>query len=168
MQPEMPVGLSGAVEPRSMSLAPGQKLGAALNVASDPTASAGALVFRLNALDRVDPSGHKGSRQATYEVSSPPSGEDGTPPSAPTRLRGRLIGQMSVALSWRASSDNVGVRGYRIYRDGALIATTPETSYDDPTFIDAAVYMVTAYDAAGNESEPSNRFKVRQRRGKTG
>ena len=34
-------------------------------------------------------------------------------------------------VSWTASTDNVGVAGYRVYRDGALIRTTPATSYTD-------------------------------------
>jgi hypothetical protein len=60
-------------------------------------------------------------------------------------------------LSWNASSDNVGVTGYQIRRNGTVIGTTSATSYADgslganTTFI----YTVAARDAAGNTSANS-------------
>ena len=37
--------------------------------------------------------------------------------------------QTSIGVRWDASSDNVGVTGYRVYRNGTRIATTTATSY---------------------------------------
>ena len=56
------------------------------------------------------------------------------------------------------STDNIGVAGYRIYRDGVEIATTGRTYYEDHdiSFNITYTYTVSAYDAAGNESAQSN------------
>src|SRR4029077_10089214 len=90
---------------------------------------------------------------------------DTTPPTAPTNLTATgSVG--SVSLSWTASTDNVGVAGYRVYRSttpgftpspATLIGTTAATSYTDPGLAAGTYYyLVTAYDAAGNASSPSN------------
>jgi hypothetical protein len=59
-----------------------------------------------------------------------------------------------VSLSWTASTDNVGVAGYRIYRNGSLVATSQATSYLDSGLSPQTTYTyaVSAYDAAGNVS----------------
>jgi chitodextrinase len=89
---------------------------------------------------------------------SPPSGEahatvqaDHTPPSQPTGLAGTGTSQ-GAALTWSAASDDVGVSGYRVYRDGAQVGTTATTSYSDSGLAPAHTYSYTvaAYDAAGN------------------
>jgi chitodextrinase len=78
-------------------------------------------------------------------------------PSAPTSLAATDVSDTRIRLSWTASTDNVGVAGYRIYRDGAAIATTAEVSYEDTGLSPLTVYAyrVSAYDAAGNESPQS-------------
>ncbi len=47
-----------------------------------------------------------------------PYAEDGIPPSAPTGLTATATSSSSVSLSWTASTDNVGVTGYNILRNG--------------------------------------------------
>jgi chitodextrinase len=63
-----------------------------------------------------------------------------------------------INLSWTASTDNVGVVGYRIYRDSLLTGTATTTSYQDTGLIRSKTYYytVTAYDAAGKESAQQN------------
>jgi parallel beta-helix repeat protein len=63
----------------------------------------------------------------------------------------------SMTLTWTASVDNIGVTGYRVYRNGALIATSSVTSYLDGAVTATGVYsyQVSAIDAAGNESAVS-------------
>src|SRR5256885_1353725 len=51
----------------------------------------------------------------TVANSAPPP-TDTTPPSVPTGLRASAVSSSQINLSWAASSDNVGVRGYRVYR----------------------------------------------------
>jgi len=89
-------------------------------------------------------------------------GPDPTPPSAPTNLTANPASSTQVNLSWTASTDNVGVTGYKIYRNGGQIGTSTSTTYSDTTVQPATTYSyyVTAYDAASNESAHSNEVPV--------
>jgi chitodextrinase len=82
------------------------------------------------------------------------SAPDTTPPSQPAGFTAVATGPTSVNLSWTASTDNVGVTGYIVRRNGAQIATPATTSFAD-TGLSAATtytYTVAARDAAGNVS----------------
>jgi fibronectin type 3 domain-containing protein len=89
---------------------------------------------------------------------------DVKPPSAPTNVSGSAASPNQVNLSWTASSDDVGVTNYKIYRGAngatpALLATTTTNtaSYTD-TSVSASTtytYQVQAIDAAGNVSAMS-------------
>ncbi|HET6978799.1 MAG TPA: hypothetical protein VFI24_20875 [Pyrinomonadaceae bacterium] len=88
-------------------------------------------------------------------------GPDIVPPSVPTGLTATGAGASVIDLSWTASTDNFGVVGYKVFRDGAAteIATvTSGTSFSD---IGLAVgsthsYTVSAFDAANNQSAKSS------------
>ncbi|QMU80431.1 glycoside hydrolase [Streptacidiphilus sp. PB12-B1b] len=85
-------------------------------------------------------------------------GGDTTPPSVPTGLTVTGTTGSSVSLSWTASTDNVGVTGYDVYRGGTRVATvTSDTGYTDTglTAGTAYSYTVDARDAAGNVSAAS-------------
>lgn len=91
-----------------------------------------------------------------------PAPSDDQSPSAPTNLSATAVSSTQVNLSWNASSDNVAVTGYRIYRNGSQITTTSNTSYNN-TGLSANTtytYTVTAYDAAGNESSHSSQVSA--------
>ncbi|HEY7310523.1 MAG TPA: Ig-like domain-containing protein [Gemmataceae bacterium] len=90
---------------------------------------------------------------------------DTTPPSAPTNLTATNGNIGSVGLTWKASTDNVGVTQYNIYRSttsgftpsaATLIGTSTTTGYTDNVAAGTYYYLVTAQDAAGNISQPSN------------
>jgi chitodextrinase len=88
---------------------------------------------------------------------------DTEPPTAPGTLTATAVGPTQVNLSWTASTDNVGVTGYEISRDGAPLATVGvQTSYSDTTAAPGTSYsyQVRARDAAGNLSAPSNSAAV--------
>ena len=85
-------------------------------------------------------------------LTPPPPVIDTTPPSAPTDLRAMWT-KPRVRVLWSASTDNVGVVAYRVYRDGHLLKTTKNTWINDrPTPTDPHLYRVIAVDAAGNVS----------------
>ena len=65
------------------------------------------------------------------------------------------IGQTTVALAWNASTDNVAVTGYRLFRDGTSVATvsTPGYTYTGLTCGTGYTFAIEAYDAAGNASD---------------
>ncbi len=87
---------------------------------------------------------------------------DLTPPTVPTGFVAIAVSSSQVDLQWNPSSDNINVAGYNIYRDGInLKSVTEVTASDTGLDLDNGVrycYMVTAYDAAGNESIPSNQI----------
>jgi chitodextrinase len=86
-----------------------------------------------------------------------PTTSDTTPPSVPANLSAIAVSQSQINLSWSPSSDNVGVAGYQIFRNGTRIGTTTATSYVDPNLAAFTTYSytVTAFDAAGNVSAQS-------------
>lgn len=79
---------------------------------------------------------------------------DTTAPSVPTNLVATPIYYYKIGLTWTASTDNVGVVGYKIYRGGVKVSTTSGTSYHDSglTASTSYSYTIAAYDAAGNIS----------------
>jgi chitodextrinase len=88
---------------------------------------------------------------------TPPASADSTAPTSPTSLTA-TPGDASISLSWAASSDNVGVAGYQVYRNGTLVASPSGTSYADTGLTNGTsyTYAVAAVDAAGNRSALSS------------
>jgi chitodextrinase len=62
--------------------------------------------------------------------------------------------QTALTMSWAASTDDVGVTGYNLYRDGSKVATTTATSFTFGGLACGTTYAlaVEAFDAAGNVS----------------
>jgi len=91
-----------------------------------------------------------------------PCAPDTTAPSVPAGLAKGTVSATSVALSWTASTDDVGVTGYQVFRNGTQIGTSTTTSYTDATAAAATTYSYTvkAYDAAGNVSAASSALSV--------
>ena len=79
-------------------------------------------------------------------------------PTAPTNLAYTQPQSGQITLTWNASTDNVGVTGYDIYLNNALLTSVPATAL---TYTDTepdtltATYFVRAHDAAGNQSANS-------------
>jgi hypothetical protein len=102
----------------------------------------------------VDGAGNVSARSALLPVKIP----DLHPPSGITGLKVLVARKpWGATLTWNAATDDVGVTGYRIYREAALIATVAGRSYTDPHLphIDMSVYGVAAIDAAGHEGSRS-------------
>jgi serine protease len=78
-------------------------------------------------------------------------------PTKPTNLTATAVSENRIDLNWDASSDNVGVTGYSIFRDGGLVGNSATTSFSDTGLEPNTTYeyKVQAFDAAGNESELS-------------
>jgi chitodextrinase len=113
--------------------------------------------YRITAHDAA---GNNSPPSNTVTIKTP----DTFVPSAPTSLTASAVNATSVNLSWQASSDSggSGLAGYRIYRNGAHIASTGQTSYLD-TAVNASAansYQTFAYDNAGNTSAASNTASV--------
>lgn len=98
-------------------------------------------------------------------------GGDTTRPSAPTNVTVTATTASSVSLSWSASTDNVGVTGYLVFRNGVEVGVPPSTSFTDTTGLTANtsyLYAVKAKDAAGNVSDPSAAVTATTQAGQTG
>jgi chitodextrinase len=112
--------------------------------------------YRVSAYDAA---GNVSSQSASATATTlSGGGGDTQAPTVPTGLSGQAISSSEINLSWAASTDNVGVTGYRIYLNGVLIDTSATNSYSD-TGLSASTtytYSVSAYDAAGNDSSQSS------------
>lgn len=92
------------------------------------------------------------SKNLAYAISS-----DIMPPSVPTALTTTYIADNQIDLAWNASVDNIGVSGYRIYRNGLIHAQSTDRSYADKNLKPGTSYnyAITATDLNGNESNQS-------------
>src|SRR5213083_1336824 len=147
MPPATPTGLTGAAAGSS-----GANL--SWSASTDDVGVTGYIV-RRNGVQVATP--------ATTSVSVTTAiAADTTPPSTPTGLTAAVAGSTGANLSWSASTDNVGVTGYIVRRNGVQVATPATTSYAD-TGLSAATtysYTVAARDAAGNVSPNSATVSV--------
>ena len=105
---------------------------------------------------RLTVSNGAGSNTATradYIVVRPPF-VDTTPPSVPGDFQASPADTTSIMASWSASTDNVGVSGYQLYKDASPTETTTLTSYTYQGLACGVSYSVAvaAFDAAGNLS----------------
>ncbi|MGW4746925.1 cellulose binding domain-containing protein [Streptomyces sp. NPDC004290] len=82
---------------------------------------------------------------------------DRTAPTTPSGLAVAAVGTGDVTLNWQPSTDNVGVTGYDVVRDGTRVGSPLGTSFTDTGLAPGSRhrYQVTARDAAGNTSGPS-------------
>jgi chitodextrinase len=90
-------------------------------------------------------------------IGSGTTAADTQAPTAPTNLVGQAASSTSASLSWSPANDNVGVAGYKVLRNGTLVATLGGTAWTDNglTAGGSYQYAVEAYDAAGNLSGPA-------------
>ncbi len=98
-----------------------------------------------------------------YTLNIQAAASDTTAPTAPTSLAASGTTQTTTNLSWTASTDNVAVTGYDVFKDGALLgSTTTATTYavTGLTASTAYAFTVKAKDAAGNVSSASNTANV--------
>jgi uncharacterized lipoprotein YddW (UPF0748 family)/chitodextrinase len=119
---------------------------------SDTTcASVHTYSYRVSACDAVP---NESAQCTAVNVTTP----DSIPPTAPSSLSTTVISQTQINLTWTGSTDNVGVTGYKIYRNSVYLTSVAGTSFNDTTCdsYTSYTYQVTAYDAAGNESAGSN------------
>jgi len=128
---------------------------------------AGSYVVRVTVTDSKGASASKETTVTVTSSTTPPP--DTTPPSVPSGVTASSSAYNKVNVSWTASTDNVGVTGYTIWRSTgtstptaiASVASTT-TTYSD-TSVSASTtysYSITAKDAAGNVSPSSTPASV--------
>lgn len=124
-------------------------------------------IAAANVFPTVDPGGEfagvGGADGTTASASSSGSGGDGgatndtVPPMPPTAVDATASAFGMIALEWSGESDNIGISGYRIFRDGAWYANVTTRGFEDRSVTPGHPYFyaVKAVDIAGNESLPS-------------
>jgi PQQ-dependent dehydrogenase (s-GDH family) len=109
-----------------------------------------------------DGAGNFSANSSTLDVAT--GSPDLEAPSEPTSLSSSIPSQTGFRLSWLPSTDNTGVTGYDVYRDGIKInaSSITGTTYTVTGLSPATQYSMTvkAKDAAGNQSVASNALLV--------
>jgi fibronectin type 3 domain-containing protein len=115
-----------------------------------------AYYYKVSAVNSI------GESTLSNEMSATATAPDTTAPTAPTGLMAAAVGTTQAIINWTASTDNVGVTGYGVYRDGVLVATVQTLYYLDAGLAAGTIhtYTVRALDAAGNQSQPSMSLSV--------
>ncbi|MGN6378209.1 MAG: alkaline phosphatase family protein [Gaiellales bacterium] len=87
------------------------------------------------------------------------AGTDTSPPSVPQNVAASSSASTTADVSWDASTDNVGVAGYDVLRDGVRVTSVggTQTSFHDSGLQPSTTYSYTvdAFDGAGNTSQQS-------------
>ncbi len=114
--------------------------------------------FYVNA---VDAAGNVSQASPTLLIRVPQCQTDTIPPTTPTNLKGTATGT-SATLTWSASTDNIRVTAYDVYRNNVKISSTPDLTYTDSglTANTAYLYSVAARDAQQNVSARTANISV--------
>lgn len=116
----------------------------------------------------------KSSNDTEVKVSALTSGTnrssaDTNPPTPPANLSASETSPASVKISWDASTDNVSVRGYKVYRRNLTLGTPPIqlAATTNLNFLDQSVnagnqyvYVAFAFDSSNNISARSSSLVV--------
>jgi chitodextrinase len=108
------------------------------------------------AVDAYDAAGNRSAQ--TVVMVSTTACPDTSAPSSPTGLAASNVTQTGLTVTWNASTDNVGVTGYDVYRGGTKVATVTSTSSAQSGLVCGTSYSfgVVARDAAGNSSSQAS------------
>jgi chitinase len=110
-----------------------------------------------------DAAGNVSTASSALSVTTSAAVVDTIAPSVPASLTSPSQTSTTVNLAWAASTDNVGVTSYDIYRGGTILAgssTTASTTVTGLTASTAYTFTVKAKDAAGNVSAASSALSV--------
>jgi chitodextrinase len=117
-------------------------------------------VYTVAAFDAAGNTSAPSTGLSVTTAAPPPP--DSIAPSVPSGLSTSNITATQVTFSWLPATDNVGVTGYRIFRNSSAVGTTSATNFADGglTANTGYSYTVSAYDAAGNSSLESAALPV--------
>ena len=155
---------ASAVGPYNISLGP-DALALVQSWIDNPGSNNGLIIANTstgNGLDFRSSEYAAATSRPKLTISYSPPFVDTESPSAPSGLQTTGNTDTTVSLQWNASTDNVAVTEYKIYRDGVEVGSTSGLTYTNAGLTPGASYnyRVTALDAAMNESGLSNLITV--------
>jgi chitodextrinase len=105
----------------------------------------------------VDYAGNVSPTSTAVNATTLSLSSDTIPPTTPTNLTATATSSSKITLTWTASTDNVGIKNYQVFRNGTLIATITSKSFTDSGLTASTLYSYTvkAVDLAGNVSPAS-------------
>jgi len=106
------------------------------------------------AVAAYDTTGNRSPKVSLTASTTSCKASDTQAPSVPAGLKATGTTETSVSLAWTGSTDDVGVTGYSVYKDGARVGSTSATIYTLSGLSCGTSYTlaIDAYDAAGNRS----------------
>lgn len=116
-----------------------------------------------DAADNSSPASNKVSvKTLVSSLPTPIPTTDTQAPTVPTNLASSALSATQVTLTWTASTDNVGVARYEVYRDYAYVTATTGTNFVNSNLTPGKTYLyyLKARDAAGNSSGSSVKLTV--------
>jgi uncharacterized repeat protein (TIGR03806 family) len=107
--------------------------------------------YTVTAVDQANPPNE--SAASNTASATTPGGTDTTAPSVPTNVAAAAQSSTSIRVTWTASTDNVAVAGYRIFRNGSATihaTVTSGSAYTDTGLVPSTAYsyQVRAFDTA--------------------
>lgn len=95
---------------------------------------------------------------------------DAEAPTEPADLKAEAVSGSQINLTWSSSKDNLGIAGYKVFRNGVELAVTTQTSYSDTGLSPATSYQyyIIAFDQANNFSKASDARNITTPGGSTG
>lgn len=157
--PDVPTGLAGTTSASGTTLTWGAVAGAAtyqvysgdriVTTTTKPTATLGEKDGGRYFVRALDSFGNASATTSALALDA----FDEIAPGAPGQPVVGTVTRKSVALTWPAATDNVGVVSYRVVRDGVVVASgVKDTSFEDAGLSPETSYSYTvrAVDAAGN------------------
>ena len=112
-------------------------------------------------MNAVDEAGNVSQASEALTINTPQCKLDASSPSVPTNFSGTTAGT-TATLSWNASTDNVVVTAYDIYRNGKKVGSTGELTFSESGLAPNITYQYTAIarDAQQNASPPSGAISL--------
>ncbi|WP_377268601.1 cellulose binding domain-containing protein [Peterkaempfera sp. SMS 1(5)a] len=123
-----------------------------------PSTCSGGCPAPYNAVAYTTAGGTVGGSTIEGGVTGATTGDPGLQtPTIPGQFTVTGTTSTTASLSWSASTDPAGIAGYRIFRDGTVVATTTGTTYTDTGLTPSTAYSYTvqAQNTAGKLGLPS-------------